>query len=120
MERGNSKVGPRLDEELKHETEGLIRGGHGTHAEEWKEAEPSGEDQPIVGLRPEESELEQRAELASYLGRAPYPLVRDEVLQILADRQAPEHVVALAARLTAGVVVENLQDLWRRIGGATE
>ena len=37
MERGSSKHGPRLDDEQKHETEGLVRGGGSTHAEEWKQ-----------------------------------------------------------------------------------
>ena len=39
-------VGPREDDELKHETRGLEQGGHSTHAEEWREPEPAGEDQP--------------------------------------------------------------------------
>jgi hypothetical protein len=49
MERGSNKHGPRLDDELKHETEGLVRSGHPTHAEEWKEPEP---------LQPMEDEIE--------------------------------------------------------------
>ncbi|GAA2840644.1 hypothetical protein GCM10020220_032010 [Nonomuraea rubra] len=39
MERGSDKHGPRLDDEQKHETEGMVRGGGTTHAEEWKEPE---------------------------------------------------------------------------------
>jgi hypothetical protein len=40
MERGSSKHGPRLDEEMKHETEGLVRSGHPSHVQDWKEPEP--------------------------------------------------------------------------------
>jgi hypothetical protein len=133
MQRGSSKAAPRVDEALKHDTEGMIRGGHATHSEEWKGTEPSGEDQPTVGLRPDEPDLEgpsnreataadieARSELASYLGRAHYPLRRAEVLALLDERNAPDHVVAMASRLEADATVANLQDLWRRIGGATE
>jgi hypothetical protein len=40
----SDKHGPRLDEEMKHETEGLVRGGGPTHAEEFKDPEPVGTD----------------------------------------------------------------------------
>ena len=53
MERGSDKHSPRMDDALHAETEGLVRGGHDTHAEEWKQAEPSGEDQPDVDLAPD-------------------------------------------------------------------
>jgi hypothetical protein len=42
----STKHGPALDDDLKHETEGLVRGGHSTRAAEWNDPEPSGEDQP--------------------------------------------------------------------------
>ncbi|MFJ6280990.1 hypothetical protein [Arthrobacter subterraneus] len=38
-ERGNTTHGPNLDDQLKHETQGLIQGNHPTRAEEWREAE---------------------------------------------------------------------------------
>src|SRR5207302_5452745 len=53
MERGSDKVSPRRDEQRKHETEGLVRSGHSTHAEEWKDPEPVGEDQPDTDLAPD-------------------------------------------------------------------
>jgi hypothetical protein len=47
-ERGNTTHGPRLDDELKHETDGMIKGNHPTRAEEWREAETfdDGETEP--------------------------------------------------------------------------
>ena len=50
MDRGSDKVSPREDEQRKHEVEGLIRSGRTTHAEEWKDPEPIGEDQPDADL----------------------------------------------------------------------
>ena len=40
MERGSTKHGPLLDDELKHEVEGMDRSGHSTRAEQWREVEP--------------------------------------------------------------------------------
>jgi hypothetical protein len=40
----SSKHGPRLDDQMKHETEGLVRGDGPTHAEEFKDPEPVGTD----------------------------------------------------------------------------
>src|SRR5947209_383886 len=53
VERGSDKVSPRADDELKHQTQGLVRSGHTTHAEEWKDPEPIGEDQPDADLAPD-------------------------------------------------------------------
>jgi hypothetical protein len=39
MERGSTKHGPKLDDELQHETENMMRSGQATHAEEFKETE---------------------------------------------------------------------------------
>ena len=48
MERGSSKHGPRLDNEMEHEVRGMLQGkpGSGGRVEEWHDPEPSGEDQP--------------------------------------------------------------------------
>ena len=53
-ERGNTTHGPKLDDQLKHETQGLIQGNHPTRAEEWRETETvdDGEDSPDTGDRP--------------------------------------------------------------------
>ncbi|HEX5741118.1 MAG TPA: hypothetical protein VFY17_06130 [Pilimelia sp.] len=47
MERGSTKHGPRLDDEMRHEVDGVIKGGlGGGRAEEYREPEPAGDDQP--------------------------------------------------------------------------
>jgi hypothetical protein len=41
MERGNTKHGPAHDEQMAHETEGMVRGSaQRPHGEEWRETEP--------------------------------------------------------------------------------
>jgi hypothetical protein len=39
-ERGNSKHGSHLDDQMQHETEGMIRGNKPAHVEEGRETEP--------------------------------------------------------------------------------
>ena len=132
MERGSDKHSPLRDDQLKHETEGLVRGGHSTHAEEWKDPEPSGEDQPDVDLAPDGTlvggtppgmspeDVEGRAELASFLGRDVYPAVRTQILELVTEREAPERVIDLVRRLPAGKEFHNMNEVWSAIGGGVE
>lgn len=132
MERGSDKVSPRVDDELKHETQGLIRSGHQTHAEEWMEAEPSGEDQPDVDLDPEGTltggtpagmkgtDVEGRSELARFVGKAPYPVVREQLIELAVEHQAPDRVVDLVKRLPSGRTFETLNEVWETLGGHVE
>jgi hypothetical protein len=43
-ERGNTKHGSNLDDQLKHETQGMVRGNKPAHAEEFRETEPFPDD----------------------------------------------------------------------------
>lgn len=43
-ERGNSKHGPELDEEMKHETSGTVQGHGYPHAEPFRDTEPMPDD----------------------------------------------------------------------------
>src|SRR3954453_15804356 len=129
MERGSDKVSPRLDEQMQHETEGLVRGGRGTHAEEWKDPEPSGEDQPDADRVPDgtlhggtpagmsHDDIEGRAELATYLGKDRYPMVREQILDLVIDGQAPDRIVDLVRRLPSGREFHNVNEVWAAVGG---
>jgi hypothetical protein len=132
VDRGSDKVSPRRDEELKHETQGLIRSGHSTHAEEWKDPEPVGEDQPDADLVPngsllggtpngmEPDDVAGRSELASFLGKDCYPMVREQVIDLVIDRNAPERVVDLVRGLPSGREFTNVNDIWTALGGHVE
>jgi Protein of unknown function (DUF2795) len=131
MERGSDKMSPRQDDALKHDTEGVIRGGGQTHAEEWKGSEPVGEDQPNVSLSPDAplgggtngmsaADVEGRAELASYIGRADYPVLREQLLGLATDRNAPDRVIDEIRRLPGGRTFENIQDVWVTLGHDVE
>lgn len=44
VERGNTKHGSELDDEMKHETQPLRQGSRSAHAEEFRETEPFPDD----------------------------------------------------------------------------
>ena len=132
MDRGSDKVSPREDEQLKHETEGLVRSGHSTHAEEWKDPEPAGEDQSDPDLAPDgtlhggtppgmsSDDIEGRAELASYVPKSSYPMVREQVLNLVIDNHAPDRVISLVRNLPSGREFHNVNEIWATLGGHVE
>ena len=132
MDRGSDKHSPMRDDALKHETEGLVRSGHATHAEEWKDPEPSGEDQPDADRAPHstlhggtpagmtDKDVEGRAEIATYLGKSSYPMVGAQILDLVIERQAPERVIDLVKRLPSGVQFHNVNEVWAAVGGGVE
>lgn len=132
MERGSDKHGPRLDDTLSAETEGLQRAGRQTHAEEWRQSEPSGEDEPDVDRDPagtlagaappgmRQEDVERRAELASYLHKTVYPAVREMLIDRAIEVDAPDHIVALLKRLPSGREFTNVNDVWQTLGGNVE
>lgn len=44
IERGSNKHGPHVDDEMKHEIDGALKGGHPAHVEEWRQTEPFPDD----------------------------------------------------------------------------
>lgn len=132
MEKGSDKVSARLDEELKSETEGLVRANRETRAEEWHQLEPSGEDQPdvdlgadgpVIGGTPagmDGRDVEGRAELAGYLGAEVYPAVREQLIGAAMDRYAPDRVVDELRRLPSGRVFHTVSEVWEALGGHVE
>ena len=132
MERGSDKHSPMVDDQLKHETEGLVRAGRSTHAEEWKDAEPSGEDQPDADRAPGDTlhggtpegmaadDIDGRAELAGYVGKDAYPLIREQILDLVIDGHAPDRVIDLVRRLPSGTQFHTINEVWTALGGNVE
>ncbi|GGL02740.1 hypothetical protein Sme01_19600 [Sphaerisporangium melleum] len=116
MERGSDKHGRRLDEEIKHETSGLIRGGGVGHAEEWREPEPvrdAEQDMRAHGYPPghepgvapgmTQSDVDQRSNLARWLTDVHYPAGREEILARAESNLAmPDSVRETLRRLPDG------------------
>lgn len=132
MERGSDKHGPMRDEALASEVEGAVRAGRSTRAEEWRDPEPSGEDQPDVDYAPggtlsggtppgmTEADVEGRSELAAYLGKEVYPANRQVLLDTAVRNGAPSAVLANIQQLPDGQEFTNVQEVWATIGGGIE
>jgi len=101
----SDKNGPRLDDELKHETEGMIRGGGPTRAERFRDPEPvetdTGRDPTSIrnsrsggtppGMTPRD--VEDRSAIARVLAGANYPATPRELAWHAADQGAPDAAV---------------------------
>ena len=91
MDRGSAKHGPQLDEIMAQEVRGYVRARRETRADEWRTPEPLTDEvaptidrQDGLGLSSAPpgmtlTDVEERSELARWLGRAVFPAGRDEV-----------------------------------------
>jgi Protein of unknown function (DUF2795) len=129
MERGSSKHSPRLDEAMEHEVEGMMTAERPTRAEEWKEAEPAGEDQPDPGRLGEPADrqpgtppgmtnedVELRSEIAEHLPRSVFPTDESGLLSHLVDTNAPDRLRQLIAQLPSGRTYDHVGDVVRALG----
>jgi hypothetical protein len=128
----STKHSPRVDEELEHEIQGMVRGGHATRAEEWRDPEPTAEGDPdidavpngtLVGGTPvgmDADAVEARAELARWLDRADFPSTGPQLVEAALDHRAPDAVVAELRRLPEGDTFERIGDVVRALGYPTE
>jgi hypothetical protein len=129
MERGNNKHSARLDEEMEHEVQGMMTAERPTRAEEWKEAEPSGEDQPDSGRLGEPAdrlpgvpegmtneEVELRSEIAAALPRSVFPTDESGLLGHLIDDNAPDRLRQLISQLPSGQVYHQVSEVVEALG----
>jgi hypothetical protein len=131
-EQHSGPVGPRKDEQLAHETQGLVKGGHSTRAEEWRDPEPldentvtgqrdmvtGGEGGTPPGMDP--SDVEIRSDIARFLDSNALPGDRESVLRSAEEHHAPDPVLSRLRALPSGQHFENVQDVVRALGLGTE
>jgi hypothetical protein len=132
MERGSDKHSARMDDALEAEVRGMMTAGRETRGEQWNSAEPSGEDQPDVDLVPDgtlsggvpegmtERDVEERAELASYLGKEVWPAGSAVLTDKAREMGAPDAVLEQLGRLPQSAVFDNVQGVWQALQGGTE
>jgi hypothetical protein len=128
----STKHGPRLDEQMEHEVEGMLRAERSTRTEEWRDPEPSAEGDPDVdadpagtlvggtpvGMTPEA--VEARAELARWLVRHDFPSTGSTLVEAARDHRAPDAIIAELERLPAEQTFERIGDVVRALGYPTE
>lgn len=132
MERGSNKHSARMDDAMEGEVHGMMTANRETRGEQWNTAEPSGEDQPDVDLAPTgtlaggvpdgmtERDVEERAELASYLGKEVWPAGAAALLAKAEELNAPDAVLDQLRRLPQSAVFDNVQGVWQALQGGTE
>jgi hypothetical protein len=117
MERGNSKHSPLRDDELAHETEGMVRGQpQRAHTEEWREPEPVDDAMPPVTRRAPDPAVEDRTELARIATRDWFPADRDGLLRRLTDADASRSLIDRVARLPERERYDSVHDVLAALG----
>lgn len=132
MERGNTKHGPNLDEQMAHEVRGIVQGGVNSHADEFRDPEPSGEDQPDVTLEGQGTrtggappgmtydEVEARSRLGRHIPMVSLPGDRDLLIAGATQLNAPDDIIATLRSLPAGETYETVSQVWAALGHNNE
>lgn len=126
MQRNSTKHGPRLDEEMKSETEPLLRGApDDPRAEEWREQEgdPEGERTTPGRTRPSApgfDEVAERTELSRHLKLSTFPAERDALLRDARESNAPERVLDELSGLPADTAYGTVFEIWEALGHRLE
>ncbi|OJF12000.1 DUF2795 domain-containing protein [Couchioplanes caeruleus] len=116
MERVSSKHGPRLDEEMEQEVRGIVQGVAGGRAEEWKTAEPAGEDQPEASRMQAMDDHADLSRFGRYIGLSSMPGDREAIRRGAETLGAPTDVLADLDRLPEGVVFHTVTEIWAALG----
>jgi hypothetical protein len=129
MDRGSSKHSPRVDDQMADEVRGTVSGVAGGRAEEWKTAEPSGEDQPEVTLAPDDgygrgepngvgnAQAEELSRFGTYIGLSALPGDRAALEKSARDLDAPDDVLERLGRLPEGGTYDTVVQVWNATNG---
>ena len=127
----SNKHGAKLDDEIDRGTQGMVRGGHPTRAEEFRETEPYSDDHsgdPVENVAGEREgsppgmsgqDVEERSALARMLAGARYPARPNELVRHAADGGAPDEAVE-ALRALPRREYENVADVAEELGYGRE
>ncbi|WP_030173975.1 DUF2795 domain-containing protein [Spirillospora albida] len=132
MSEQSGKHGPKLEDEIVSETEGMVRGHHATHAEEFKEPEPYADGDPswdpgTPGADPREGSppgmttqgVEDRSALARLLAGVRYPARPNALIDHASDAGAPDAAMVELERLPDREY-ENIADIAEELGYGRE
>ncbi|MBW4705977.1 MULTISPECIES: DUF2795 domain-containing protein [unclassified Micromonospora] len=134
MERGSSKHAPRVDDQMSQEVSGLVQGPGtaGSRVEEFREAEPAGEDQPGATTAPAgdlrtgtpqgmtSEDVEARSRLGRFITMAALPGDRLALIANARENQAPDDLVAALERLPEGTRYQTISEVWAALGHRNE
>ena len=119
MDRGNEHS-RRIDDEMAREVRDITQGQPGDgRSEEWRDMEPSGDDQPDVSLIPEidPESAEDRAEIAEYLRRSIFPAKPQGLLKEAMRNEAPDRVLDEIRQLDPNASFKSVAEIWSALTG---
>ncbi|WP_041841217.1 hypothetical protein [Actinoplanes friuliensis] len=116
MERGSSKHSPRVDEQMSQEVLGTVQGIAGGRAEEWKMAEPPGEDQPEPTRTLEAESANDLSRFGRFVGLSALPGDREALRRSAVALLAPDDVLADLDSLPEGVTYSTVTEIWAALG----
>ncbi|SIQ98689.1 DUF2795 domain-containing protein [Micromonospora avicenniae] len=134
MERGNSKHGPRIDEQMSQEVSGLVQGPGtgGSRVDESRVPEPAGEDQPEATTAPagelrtgapkgmSSQDVERRSRLGRFITMSALPGDRETLVANARDNGAPDDIVAALQTLPDGTRYQTISEVWAALGNKNE
>ena len=132
MPRESDKHGPRVDEQMKHDSEHLTTGAPTENREQFRVQEGATEDEPALdpghhplldeapGIGLAEDQVERRSRLARHIEGSIFPAGRDELLASAERTNAPDEVVVDLRKLPPDLTFETLEAVWEAIGGEPE
>ncbi len=106
----------------------MLQGTAGSRVEEWKMAEPAGEDQPEPTTVPEgdyrtgspvgvsSAEMEQFSRFGRFIGRSALPGDREALRRSAEDLDAPGDILAEIDRLPPDVTYRTVAQVWGALG----
>jgi hypothetical protein len=128
MERETTKHNPRVDDQMVHESSGLLQGRSYGEGREEGFSQESPDDDPGAGRRPEveipnvavqPDEADLRAELAASLRPSAFPGSADDLRAVAREEFAPQPVLDLLAILPDGTY-QTVAEVWEATGGDVE
>jgi hypothetical protein len=126
VQRDSNRHNPRLDDELKRETESLVRGAPvESRAEEWREQEGAGdgEREPSARTRAgglNADDVAQRRDLSRHLRLSVFPAGCEALLEEAEANNAPAHVLADLRRLPPNQTFGTVHEVWAALTGTVE
>ncbi|MFC0509254.1 DUF2795 domain-containing protein [Micromonospora costi] len=134
MERGNSKHGPRIDDQMSQEVSGLVQGPGtgGSRVDEARVPEPAGEDQPEATTAPagelrsgapkgmSSQDVERRSRFGRFITMTALPGDRDTLIANARDNDAPDDIIADLQRLPDGTQYQTVSEVWAALGNKNE
>ncbi|MER7891385.1 DUF2795 domain-containing protein [Micromonospora sp. NPDC094482] len=134
MERGNSKHGPRIDEQMSQEVAGLVQGPGtgGSRVDESRVPEPAGEDQPEATTAPagelrsgapkgmSSQDVERRSRFGRFITMTALPGDREALIANARNNEAPDDIIADLERLPEGTRYQTISEVWAALGNKNE